>query len=252
MRRRSLVLTLGAVTLCAGQVAAQPSVAAPKYAVLSLIGEKFNVVTFKPSTGSSLDRNTRESIMLQGNMLDAAALGAVRNGVRKIQPKSEVFLYTTSDERLFGNPTTLFEGNKIVLPAQLIAGMKKDGATHLLLASRFRQEARIELKGGLAGTGFLEGVGYYIDRHMPMMQHDGSESNRGFLSPYVYLQLSLVDLSGADVQKKTTISASQARISLPSSKGLDPWDVLSAKEKLDTIIGLIDLELETATTDMLK
>jgi hypothetical protein len=252
MQRRSLFLTLFAASLFGGHVAAQPTVGAPKYAVLSLIGEKFGVVTFNPSTGSSLDRNSRESIMLQGSMMDAAALGAIRNGIQAVQPKSEVFLYTTSEARLFSNPTALFEGNKVVLPAPLIAGMKKDGATHLLLASRYRQEAQIQLKGRMAGTGYLEGIGYYIDRHMAMTKHDGSESSLGFLSPYVYLQLSLVDLNDADIRKKVTISASQARISEQSSKGLDPWDALSAKEKLSTIIGMIDQELETAAADMLK
>lgn len=252
MLRRSLVLSLCAATLFGGPMAAQSAVEVPKYAVLSLIGEKFEVVTFKPSTGSSLNQNARESIMLQSNVMDATALGAIRNGIRKSQPTSEVFLYTTSEASLFSNPTALFEGKKVALPAQLIAGMKKDGATHLLLVNRFRQEAQIQLGIRKVGTGHLEGIGYYVDRHMPTMEHDGSESSLGFLSPYVYLQLSLVDLGDAGIQKTTTISASQARISLQSSKGLDPWDALSPKEKLSTIVGIIDHELETAAADMFK
>ena len=48
----------------AGTVHAQSSNEARKYAVLSLIGDALTVITYQPSTGSSLDTNRSESISM--------------------------------------------------------------------------------------------------------------------------------------------------------------------------------------------
>ena len=113
----------------------------PKFAALSLIGGKFNLVTSQPGTGSNIDRNYRQSVSLPGDPFDVTALGAIQEAIRSARGPQDVLLYTTPSKELADKPSALFDGSRIVLPATLLNGIKREGASHLLLLTSYRQRA---------------------------------------------------------------------------------------------------------------
>ncbi|MDC8770616.1 hypothetical protein [Roseateles albus] len=249
MKRRNLLLALAAATVLGegflGQLA-QAASPETKFAALSLIGDSINVVTFQTTVGSKLDRNIKQSAAIPDAPFDVTALRTIQASVKELKGPGEVLLYRSPSIDLFGDPWALFDGNKLLLPPNLVEAMKKDGASHLLLLTRNRQDAKLATTQGAVGSGRLEGIGFYIDRQKRMYNTDTLESGQGFLAPYTYLQLSLVDLSNAQVLQQQTISSSQTIGSARSKDGFDPWQALSPEDKVDTLERMIEKELRQA------
>jgi hypothetical protein len=248
MQRRIFLCALAATALSAAlsspsALAAGP---APKFAVLSLIGDKINVVTFQPTVNSKMDRNIKQSAAIPDASFDVTALRAVQAGIKELKGPGEVLLYRSPSIELFGDPWALFDGTKLRLPPDLVAAMQKDGASHLLLVTRNRQGAQLKMINGSVGSGRLEGIGFYIDRQMYVQDSRTQESGQGFLAPYTYLQLSLIDLANAEVLQQQSISSSQTFTSAHSDGGFDPWQALSPADKIGSLEQMIETELRDA------
>lgn len=248
MQRRVLLCALAATALSAGlsspgALAAGPE---PKFAVLSLIGDKINVVTFQPTVNSKMDRNIKQSAAIPEAPFDVTALRAVQASIKELKGPGEVLLYRSPSIELFGDPWGLFEGSTLRLPPDLVAAMKKDGASHLLLLTRNRQGAQLQMINGSVGSGRLEGIGFYIDRQMYVRDSKTQESSQGFLAPYTYLQLSLVDLSNLQILQQQSISSSRTIGSARSEDGFDPWQTLSPEDKISTLERMLETELREA------
>ncbi|MCV2370111.1 hypothetical protein [Roseateles oligotrophus] len=256
MNRRLMLISaaalLGAAGL-SGHAAAALSVGADaKFAALSLIGDSINVVTFQPTLGSKMDRNIKQSAAITNAPFDVTALRAIQASVKQAMGAAEVLLYRSPSIELFGDPWALFDGSKLVLPPDLVAAMKKDGASHLLLLTRNRQDAKLATTQGSVGSGRLEGIGFYVDRQKRMNNSATQESGIGFLAPYTYLQLSLVDLSNAQVLQQQSISSSQTIGSPRSEDGFDPWKALSPEEKVSTLERMIEREVGQTVLELIK
>lgn len=251
MKRRSwLVMTpiLLALNLYGAHAVAASDSSKPRYAVLSLIGEKLNVVTYQPTVNSKLDRNIKQSADLPGAPFDVTALRTIQSTIKSGDSQAQVLLYKSPSTELFGDPWALFDGGKLKLPADLVEAMKKDGATHLVLVTRNRQSANLRVAQGTIGSGRLEGIGFYIDRTRKMHNTDTGEHSVGYLAPYVYLQLSLVDLSSGAILRQESITTSNTIGSAHNPKdGFDPWQVLSPEEKMSTLDRMIERELQANT-----
>lgn len=248
--KRRLILLSAAALLSVGGLSAATSAGlsagergSAKFAALSLIGDSINVVTFQPTVGSNMGRNIHQSVATPGGPFDLTALVAIQASIKDRLGLGEVLLYRSPISELFGEPAALFKGSKLVLPPGLIAGMKNDGATHLLLLTRNSQEARLAVKQGAVGSGRLEGIGFYVDRQQRVCDTNTRECGVGFLAPYTYLQLSLVDLSNAQVLQQQTISGSGTISSTRSDDGFDPWKALSPERKISTLEDMIKAEL---------
>lgn len=254
MKRRILMLSaaglLSTSCLSAATLTGQPADAGAKFAALSLIGDKINVVTFQPTVASKMDRNIKQSAAIPDAPFDLTALKTIQASIKDALGPGEVLLYRSPSTELFGDPWALFDGPKLVLPPNLVAAMKKDGATHLLMLTRNRQEAKLAVMQGSVGSGRLEGIGFYVDRQTRLCDERTLECGTGFLAPYAYLQLSLVDLANAQVLQQQSISSSSTVGSARSADGFDPWQALSPEKKISTLEGMIETGLRQTVPAM--
>ena len=181
-----------------------------RYAALSLIGETMTVVSYVGSTGSQLSRNRNEPVSIGSRFFDITTLNAVQLSLKDLDVRMPVATYFGSSPSLFTEQHKLFDGRRVVLSQDLIAAMKKEGATHLVVVTRHRAAAEIRMQDGHVGSGMLEGLGYYIDRNFRTMSYDTGGSGTGYIAPYVYLRVSLVDLASSAIERERYITWSRA------------------------------------------
>ena len=72
-----------------------------------------------------------------------------------------------------------------------------------------RSDARLQLSDGDVGNGYLEGLGFYIDSTLRLEQEGAGRTDKGFISPYVYIQLILLD--GRDLREIGTVPITASR-----------------------------------------
>lgn len=252
MHRRQVNLL--AATLLAGGFtsAGAQEQAVTRYGVLSLIGRKLDIVTAQPTTGTHLDPNLQDMRELPDDTFDIEALRVVQAGVRSAVPGGgQVLLYKSRSADLPQRAVELFDGNKVRIPDELLAQMKADGATRLLMITRHRQEAELKAAHSRVGDGRLEGMGYFVNYHQRMHRSDTGETGIGFLAPYVYLRLSLVDLETGSLLAEQYIRGSTTFSAARAKEGVSPWDVLNAQEKLNTLLRIMGRELRAAVPKVL-
>jgi len=245
LNRRDALATLLAAGFALRDARADESPRKPGYGVLSLIGHRMDVVTYHPAVGSRLDTNDHQMVDLVEDLFDVEALRIIHSSLQKAD-NGPVTLYRGKDPALFERPLALFDGDRARLPDQLITSMRADGAERLLLVTRHRREADLHEQHGGIGSGPLEGMGYYIDGRKKMRRSDTGEIGRGFLAPFVYLRLTLVDLADQRVLKEQMISGSTTLSVARAKDSFDPWDVLTAEQKINTLLRIMDRELRQA------
>jgi tetratricopeptide (TPR) repeat protein len=181
-----------------------------RYAALSLIGESMTVVAYVGSTSSQMSRNRSEPVSIGSRYFDITTLNAIQLTLRDLDVRMPVATYFGSSPSLFTEQHKLFEGRRVALSQDLVAAMKKEGATHLVIVTRHRGTAEIRMQDGHVGSGMLEGLGYYIDRNFENMSYATGGSATGYIAPYVYLRVSLVDLATSVIERERFITSSRA------------------------------------------
>ena len=212
-----------------------------KYAVLSLFGDTLNIVTYQGATGSRIDQNLHQSLPVSDGAFDKAALVAAEDELKRIDATSSVNLLATSSPELFLNQEKLFHGSRFVPPADLGAALRNSEADHLLLLTKYLGEAHLKAQNGELGSGMLEGIGFYMDPTMRMVRSDTGERTHGCLAPFLYMKISLIDLATSMVSRQEVITAS--RVLSAAREGTDPWAILAASEKVDTLREMIVREV---------
>jgi len=210
------------------------------------------IVTHDMATGSSLDRNRREAFAVPGNVLDKRAVLAIDDALRRAQVKPDAVLLFTSDPAIFAAQARLLEDEAGAgsLLASLRPVLQGAHATHLILASKYRHDAMLQFAHDKVGSGKLEGVGFYIDRTMRTRRGDTGEHAVGFLAPYAYFRLSLIDLATGQVLRDVPVFASVALSAARSASG-DAWDVMTPQQKANAIEALIRQETARAIPDLI-
>jgi len=181
-----------------------------RYAALSLIGETLTVVAYVGATGSQMSGNRSEPVSIGSRFFDITTLNAVQLSLSDLDVRMPVATFFGSSPSLFKEQHNLFDGRRVVLSQDLIAAMKKEGATHLVIVTRHRGQAEIRLQDGHTGSGMLEGLGYYIDQNFRTMSYATGGSATGYIAPYVYLRVSLVDLATSLIERERFITSSYA------------------------------------------
>lgn len=223
-----------------------------RFAVLSLLSDQMTVVTHDTGTGSSLDRNRHESFAVPGNVLDKRTVLAIDDALRRAQVKPDAVLLFTSDPAVFAAQARLLDDDKSVtaLLATLDPVVRGAHATHLILASKYRHDAMLQMADGKVGSGKLEGIGFYLDRTMRTISGDTREEAYGFLAPYAYFRLSLIDLATGQVVRDVPIFASVARSAAHSATG-NAWDAMTPQAKANALESLIRSETARAVPVLL-
>ncbi len=210
------------------------------YAVMSVMGDGMLVVRRAPTTGSSLVHNSRQFIALADPVLDRTALFAIDDALRKADPGAKPIL-------LQGGEAAVLDAQQRALGASnatqaivdaLRARLPAVPATHLILVSKMRAGARLKLDDGYVGDGTIEGAGFYIDPTMPLRSMDGAPRGEGFLAPFAYLSVALVEMKTGRVVAEERVRASSS-VSQGKSDTLDPWDALTPPDKVRLLQQLI-------------
>jgi hypothetical protein len=221
------------------------------YVALSLIGDRLDIVTHRPQTGSNLDKNEHAALPLTDTLFDAAALKAVAESVEKSQSKASVVLLAASSPKLYARQEGLFDGSRLVIPDDIRAALAKEKATHLILLTKHRGEANLQSANGLFGSGKLEGLGFYIDSQHYFRRTDTGELAQGCLAPFVYIRLSLVDLQTFEVMK-TEVVTKTATLSAARSSDMNPWNALTQKQKVEMLLEMLGDEVSRVVPTLVR
>jgi hypothetical protein len=223
-----------------------------RYAVLSLVGDQLLIVKREMSTGSRLDKNVRLAVPVPGGTLDRAVLLAIDEAVRKADPSAKPVLLSTRDPALYavaeksldsGGTARVFEAVRPV-----VAGAE---ATHLILATKHRHRAMLRLTGGHVGSGWLEGMGFYVDHGTRESTYSATDTERGFISPFTYFKLSVIDLARGTVVAEEYAIGSNAH-SMPTGQIGNAWSALSEEEKDRQLTVLIREEAARVVPKLVK
>ena len=246
--------------LASGHAAAQTAAAKesvePVYAVLSLIGDKLSIVVAQSQTGTRVDANRRETLSISEDVFDTMAVSATAAAVRKLRPSAELAALNTRSAVLFEKQRTLFEesGNTIAIPEPIRAALKNQNATHLFLITKRIDEAAAEFSSGTTdGKGKLEGLGFYLDGSIATVDGASGNAGQGFIAPFAYMNVMLIDLATSKIIKKQKITSSW-----PVSAGVaatdigSPWAALSSAEKVRLVNELIRREIMRVVPDLMQ
>ena len=89
-------------------------------------------------------------------------------------------------------------------------------------------------------SGKIEGVGFYLDADLRTRRGDTGASGQGFLAPYAYIKVSLIDVKTMSVIRaqiaEETVALSTARAAEGS---LRPADVLTPAQKTAALQNMI-------------
>jgi hypothetical protein len=125
--------------------------------------------------------------------------------------------------------------------------------THLILVTKHRADTRMNSGQVSLGSGRLEGVGFYVDRITRLQLLGTSERTVGYLAPYVYARVALVDLAAARVVAKREVTRGEVvTASQTGAGGGDPWGWLDEKGKLQALASMIERNIGEAVAAIVK
>lgn len=249
---RSLPRRVFALSLLAAAVGTARADEPSSYAVMSLVGDQLSIVTPRVQTGSHLDQNHRQVLPIPDDSLDATAARAADAAIRRVKPGARVHLYTTRDPKLFALQESLADSTEAAgaLASSLKELLAQSRATHFILVTKHRDDARIKMASQEVGIGRLAGLGFYVDRHMELVDVATSKRNTGFLAPYAYLRFTLLDAATLKPLRASAVRESQV---LPTTPGATqhPWDVATSGQKVDALEALIRRSVDSAVAQLL-
>lgn len=210
------------------------------YAVLSLVGDEFSVVTRRQGTGSSLDLNRSRALAVDGAVLDGAASTAAEQAIEAASPAAGRLRFSIRDARLFALQDRLLAATSGPLRDELAAMLVDAKVTHLLLLTKATDDARFPLADGSVGGGRIRGIGFYIDNLTSTRDIRSGVVSEGYVSAYACVTASLLEVSGWRV-----LASRQSRESVMSTPSdaagaVIAWQATSAEDKaaqLDRVVG---------------
>ena len=246
MNTRFLLALAAALPTLALQAHAQAPKAPTNYAVISLVGDQLDVVTYQPKVGSLMDANSHSPVHFSEDLLDTVALRAVNRAVKATLPGADVALLAATEPGTFAGQAGFFEGDHVKLPHEIDEAVHRENFSTLVLLTKHRGEAKLAVQDGYLGGGKLEGLGFYIDSNMPMESADKQHRSYGFIAPFVYVDVSLVDVASGRLLRQTTITATETIMSADNAQGADSWGAMTVKEKVSALSGMLSKNLSAA------
>jgi hypothetical protein len=219
---------------------ASAALAAPKVAAISLIGDKLLVIGGQMQTGTRIERNMKEYVPVGTSELDTATVLAFEREASLSRPRLEVVLLRASDPSIHAVQDEVVAGKRD--PRELLSSIaplaRRAGATHLVLFVKQRGEAKVQVENGSIGTGFIEGLGFYVDRWPRLRRTEVGEVEMGILAPFAYFKAVLVELDGLKVVAEESAHLARAHYPKDVTSRTDPWEYLSVAEKVQALNAL--------------
>lgn len=220
------------------------------YAVLALVGDQLLISTYQQGTGSRLDRNVRQVVPLQNDALDRSLVQWIGAEIENLEPKAEVQLLAAGNRKVFEEANASLDGGGVPsLVPTLRSQIGETKVTHWLVVTKQRAEVRAETTDGHAlGSGNAEGLGFYIDRYRNMQLTKTGEGALGFLAPFAYLRLTLIEAATGKVVSEATAIRSRAMVRPDATH---PWDALDPQQKIRILEDLAHEGIEDALPKLL-
>lgn len=219
-RRTALVAAAAlAAVMTTAPTAAQPAPAAAAtsaptrtYAIVSLIGDEFSVVSRRQEVGSRLDPNERTGLPVLRALIRDSRLFALQDK-----------LWTETAES---------HDMRIAL-RDLLA---KAGATDLILVTKQRGTPAFKvMTGQISASGSISGIGFYIDNVTGMYNSVSKAGGEGFLAPYAYLSVTSIDIASMRVVRTKHGLETSMALAVEKQGATHAWDALSGKEKVEAL-----------------
>jgi len=222
------------------------------YAVVSVMGDRIDVVVRQPVVGSLPDRNSHTPYPVKGGVFDQGALLATGDAINRVDAQARVTLLAVSAPAYFDDQQRFFVGQEARLPEALSGMLKQQGATHLLFITKHRGEASMKLDRESLGNGKIEGLGFYMDPSA-VIERMGTtgENGKGLFSPFVYIKLTLIDLSDNRIVREGVITGTRPATTTDLQKTAALWDAMSPEAKVKTLQEIIDGEIALAMPRLL-
>ncbi len=254
MKRRNWIQILLVANLFVLSAADGATTTAPQeYAVLSLIGDNLTVAQFSTTTGTIVNKTPRILVPVKTPILDDVALLAVEDVVKKTDAGARLDLLSSNDPVLYKFQNDLFNntGDSAAAQTALRTVLKNTTAERLILVSKHRADAYFRLVGSQIGEGKLEGLGYYIDNTVSIRMVDSGATGVGFLAPFAYVKVSLLNARTLQVLRTKSIIESEVIANAGSAEAnLSAWQVLSQQKKIDHTTELIRRVIQQAIPDI--
>ena len=235
MSRRFIVRDLVMLVTLAGFWAFSSAQPAPRYAVMSLLGDRLTVIGEEPQTGTLIKKNSEESMELSSDAFDQVAMRLAVQSIVKSRPSAKAVALRAGETKYYAAQDDYVDGKKANLPAAILGALKSADVTHLVLLTKRRSDANIELAYTRTGHGSLRGLGYYVNRWSKIRIVGTSEEATGFLAAFASFNVTLIDLETQAVLKSVPISRSKTVSHSSSTVGKDPWEALNDKDRLELL-----------------
>lgn len=244
---RRLFLTLVAASCAHGVAQANPD---RVIGIVSLVADRLTVTGFESTTGSNLNVNPFENIELRDDGLERSVLRAAMRAVNENKAGRAVPLLI-NDGRIYNTQDRIVSGDTARVPDSLMQTLRGQKATHLLLVTKHRAEARMKTGVQQIGSGRVEGLGFYVDRVTELRIIDTGLRAVGYLAPHVFVRVSLIDLADSKVLGSRTVTASEVITATEKDHGADPWNLLDSAGKVKAIEAMIARECAPALRALL-
>ena len=213
-------------------------------AVMPMIGRDIDVVTYRGSTGSNV-KTHHQRVPLTDSVFDDAAVLAAK-GALEAANKGNTALMLKPSQVIYETQAGLASNQLLNLPPDLETVLKAQNATHLLLIVKARHDAAFQLTNKQVGDGWLEGLGYYVDHDLSLINTETKNTSKGFLGSYAYFKLVIADLSSGNVLKEVVVKKTVVNIAGDKAQEIHPWNALSSREKVDILVRLIQAGVQEA------
>jgi hypothetical protein len=211
---------------------AQAAEPGPRYAVISVAGDKVTVVHQAPTTSGRTDRNPQREVPIVDKTLDKTVAFAVDDALRAALPGADPVMMIWSRDDLYALQDDLFDSGQKAEEARafLRETLQKAQVQRLVLVTKHRARANVKLASDRVGSGNLYGLGFYIER-MELEDRETRERGSGYLAPFAYLRVSLVNVE--DMRRLRDVAATETRlVMLPATAAsTKPLDALDGEQK---------------------
>ena len=245
---RRFLVSLALALVIAGQGPARAD-ETRKFAVLSIIGDRMLIVNHRGETGTRVDQDRRDYLDMPPRVLDNSVVKAMDAAIKQATPGTEVVMLGGSPA-LYAAQAATEDPDEAPVIRMVREPLEKAGVTHLVLVSKLRHEAMLRFSDGYFGSGKLEGIGFYLDHVLRTRNAEGTQTGFGFLAPFAYFRVSLVDMGRAEVVARRDVLASQS-VTAGRSPSLQVWESLTAGEKVRIIDGMTRMETVKAVNELL-
>jgi hypothetical protein len=251
MQRRKL-LPLAAI-LAVDPIGAQvEGESPPRYSILSLIGNKLHVITAQMQTGSRLDRNLHQDIVIPDGSLDLYAAQSTNRELTRLSPASIAEILSADNDLIYENHIRAESVGTFSSSPELSEIFKRSTSSNIILLTKYRIEANLRAKSSSQGHGKLEGLGFYVDHQQRMRRSDTGETGIGYLGIFANIHIWLLERDTRKIIKDVAFSESSTFSAARGESGVDPWNALDATQKMIKLKSMIRTGIANSLPKLLQ